>query len=75
MPFKKGQNIKKIRSVLERRTFVEFFAGIGLMRMGIENQGWSIAFANDISDDKYKMYADQFPDAENHFVLADIHTL
>lgn len=75
MLYKKGQNIKKIRSVLERMTFAEFFAGIGLMRMGLENQGWSIAFANDISADKYKMYADQFPDAKNHFLLADIHTL
>ena len=25
------------------RTFAEFFAGIGLMRMGLEAEGWTIA--------------------------------
>jgi DNA (cytosine-5)-methyltransferase 1 len=30
------------------RTFAEFFAGIGLMRISLENAGWRIAFANDI---------------------------
>jgi site-specific DNA-cytosine methylase len=27
-------------------TFAEFLAGIGLMRIGLENAGWHIAFAN-----------------------------
>ena len=31
-----------------KKTFAEFFAGIGLMRIGLEQAGWSIAFANDI---------------------------
>ncbi len=28
--------------------FAEFFAGIGLVRMGLEQSGWQVAFANDI---------------------------
>ncbi|MDP6381547.1 MAG: hypothetical protein QF662_09405, partial [Phycisphaerae bacterium] len=30
------------------RRFLEFFAGIGLMRMGLEAAGWALAYANDI---------------------------
>jgi site-specific DNA-cytosine methylase len=30
-----------------QKTFAEFFAGIGLMRIGLERGGWRIAFAND----------------------------
>ena len=56
-------------------TFAEFFAGIGLMRLGLEQEGWSISFANDISTDKYKMYSDNFPDSVAHFILGDIHKL
>ncbi len=53
-------------------TFAEFFAGIGLMRMGLERHGWTVAFANDISPQKYEMYQAQFPNAERHFLLDDI---
>src|SRR5438045_2625628 len=55
------------------RTFAEFFAGVGLMRIGLERQGWKIAFANDICADKYEMYAAHFEDADDHFVVEDIH--
>ena len=37
-------------------TFAEFFAGIGLMRMGLENAGWQIRFANDIDPTKARLY-------------------
>jgi DNA (cytosine-5)-methyltransferase 1 len=63
------------RSILQKRTFAEFFAGIGLMRMGLEKEGWTIAFANDIAADKFEMYSDNFPDTKTHFVLDDIHRL
>ena len=59
----------------QQRTFAEFFAGIGLMRLGLERQGWKIAFANDICEDKYEMYATHFEDADDHFVVEDIHKL
>jgi DNA (cytosine-5)-methyltransferase 1 len=58
-----------------KKTFAEFFAGVGLMRIGLERQGWKIAFANDICPDKYEMYAAHFEDADDHFVIEDIHTL
>jgi len=58
-----------------KKTFAEFFAGVGLMRMGLERGGWRIAFANDICPDKFDMYAAHFEDADDHFVVEDIHKL
>ncbi len=58
-----------------QRTFGEFFAGIGLMRIALERQGWGIAFANDIDPQKVEMYRANFPDAKDHFWLGDIHEL
>lgn len=52
--------------------FAEFFAGIGLVRQGLELSGWRCAFANDIDAKKLEMYRRQFPDADEHFVLGDI---
>lgn len=57
------------------KTFAEFFAGIGLIRMGLERKGWSIAFANDIDPQKYEMYNHHFGDAEQHLLLDDIHAI
>ncbi len=39
-----------------RKTVAEFFAGIGLMRLGLEAQGWSVVYANDIDPKKRAMY-------------------
>ena len=63
----------KTKNVLQK-CFAEFFAGIGLMRMGLERAGWSVAFANDIDEDKQQMYRDHFGVAEE-FVLGDVHKL
>jgi DNA (cytosine-5)-methyltransferase 1 len=60
-------------SLLPRRTFAEFFAGIGLVRMALERQGWSAAFANDIDPKKREMYEGNFRDDQDRFVLEDIH--
>lgn len=51
----------------------EFFAGIGLVRLGLENQGWQVVFANDIDPDKLEMYQANF--GRDHFKLGDIHKL
>ena len=56
------------------KTFAEFFAGIGLMRIGLERAGWRITFANDIDDDKWQMYRDHFGDT-GEFVVGDVHHL
>ena len=68
-------DISPCSDVLHKKTFAEFFAGIGLMRMGLEREGWTISFANDIAADKYEMYSEHFRDAKSHFVLDDIHKL
>lgn len=57
------------------KTVLEFFAGIGLMRMGLERSGWRVVFANDIEPSKLEMYRDQFQDTDSHFSLGDIHKL
>ena len=49
-------------STVLKKNFAEFFAGIGLMRIGLERAGWRISFANDIEEDKWKMYRDNFGD-------------
>jgi DNA (cytosine-5)-methyltransferase 1 len=58
-----------------RKTFAEYFAGIGLMRLGLEHEGWTIAFANDIDPQKEEMYRANFPDADEHFKAGDINGL
>lgn len=57
------------------RLFAEFFAGIGLMRLGLEKAGWEITFANDIDPTKERIYQTHFNDRVNHFHLGDIHQL
>ncbi|MBV9232176.1 MAG: DNA (cytosine-5-)-methyltransferase [Chloroflexi bacterium] len=61
--------------VLRQKSFAEFFAGIGLVRAGLERQAWSVALANDIDPIKHEMYKGHFTDAEKHFLLNDIHNL
>lgn len=56
-------------------TVAEYFAGIGLVRMGLEPHGWRVVFANDISEKKYEMYRAFFPDALSHYVVKDIFAL
>lgn len=51
---------------------VEFFAGIGLARMGMK-EDWEVVMANDFSKDKGDIYEMNFQD--NHFILKDINEL
>lgn len=53
----------------------EFFAGIGLMRMGLEQAGWQVVWANDIDADKARMYRGHYSKDAAHFHLGDIHAL
>lgn len=61
--------------MLKPKTFAEFFAGIGLMRLGLEQEGWSVAFANDISPDKHEMYETHFKDQKPLYLVKDVHQL
>lgn len=48
-------------------TALEFFAGIGLARAGLEQAGFSIAWANDYETKKHQLYRSQYgSDTEYH---------
>lgn len=46
--------------------FIELFAGIGLVRLGLEAAGWSCAYANDIDEKKRDGYNLNFPPEDYH---------
>lgn len=56
-------------------TAAEYFAGIGLVRMGLQPSGWKVVFANDFAPKKFEMYQDFFPDANEHYKVEDIFKL
>jgi DNA (cytosine-5)-methyltransferase 1 len=58
------------------RTFraAEFFAGIGLVRLALERQGWRVDYANDIDPLKAKMYRDNWG-TDDHLHVGDIHQI
>lgn len=52
---------------------LEFFAGIGLARIGLESAGFRVAWANDYEPDKKAMYDAHFGESDDHaFALGDI---
>lgn len=51
----------------------EFFAGIGLMRLGLDKEGWTTAWANDIDEKKWEMYRANFNEGASEFVVGDVH--
>lgn len=53
------------------RTFLEFFAGGGMARIGL-GEGWSCAFANDFDPVKAATYRANFADAPEHFHEGDV---
>ena len=55
--------------------FAEFFAGIGLVRMGLEQAGWKVAYANDNDPRKFDIYDGHFGDAADHFVVDDLRAV
>ena len=52
---------------------IEFFAGMGLMRAGLERVGIETVFANDIDETKARLYADNWGRKELH--VCDIRAL
>jgi hypothetical protein len=43
----------------------EFFAGIGLVRLALEHQGWRVVFTNDIDPKKAEMYRHNWPNDDH----------
>ncbi|WP_332766135.1 DNA cytosine methyltransferase [Phenylobacterium sp.] len=52
-------------------TFLEFFAGGGMARLGL-GERWSCAFANDFDPVKAATYRANFEDAAEHFQAGDV---
>jgi DNA (cytosine-5)-methyltransferase 1 len=67
--------VKHWHEMRNDRTVAEFFAGIGLMRMGLERAGWNVVWANDIDEDKMLMHQGHFTSDDAHFCLGDVHSL
>lgn len=59
-----------------RPRVLEFFAGIGLARMGLESAGFHVAWSNDYEPAKKAMYDAHFAEGSDHaFALGDIGEL
>jgi DNA (cytosine-5)-methyltransferase 1 len=76
-PCDRVQTVSNIVSISTARPqALEFFAGIGLARLGLEEAGFHVAWANDYEKDKRDLYAGHFKDEESasshSFTLGDI---
>jgi len=61
------------RAEASRPVAAEFFAGIGLVRMGLEEAGFDVQWSNDINRDKHAMYVGHFRRSKGHtFVVGDV---
>ena len=58
-----------------QKRVAEFFAGIGLMRVGLDRAGWETVWANDIDANKEKMYRAHFDEEAWEFLLGDVHAV
>lgn len=47
-------------SLIPRRTVAEFFAGFGFIRMGLEKEGWTVAFTHEPDLKKRRIYEGRF---------------
>jgi hypothetical protein len=68
-----GEPLK--RGFLMNKRVAEFFAGIGLMRMGLERGGWDTVWANDIDQKKGEMYRTHYGEGSDDFVIGDVHAV
>ena len=45
------------------------------MRMGLDKEGWTTVWANDLDEKKWEMYRGNFSEEECEFVLNDVHLI
>lgn len=66
--------VQPIVPIRQRPTVLEFFAGVGLARIGLEAAGMDVVWANDYEPDKHAMYSAHFKDdSDAHtYVVGDI---
>lgn len=67
-------SVAKGSGIHHRPRAAEFFAGIGLVRLALERQGWDVVYANDYDPDKAEMYRHNWPE-NDHLVVEDIFKL
>lgn len=58
---------------IQKPTVADFFAGIGLVSMGLDKAGWKTVYALDYDKDKAAAYAHHF--GAEHYHVADIGTI
>lgn len=67
------RGVSKFISLRPRPRVLEFFAGIGLARLGLERAGFDVVWSNDYEPDKYAMYEAHFRDGPGHsYFIGDI---
>ncbi len=75
MKHKALSSVEDTTNSRKRHTCAEYFAGIGLVRLGLEQAGWKVVFANDWAHDKFEMYSAHFKDASKHYRVQDIFSV
>ena len=80
MPFSITKNkalthVSELTSSYVHLSCAEYFAGIGLVRLGLEQAGWDVLFSNDWSLSKFEMYSAHFKDASKHYKVQDIFSI
>ena len=58
-----------------QKNCVDYFAGIGLVRLGLRRAGWRVIFANDWATEKFDMYSAYFGNGVSHYEVKDIFDL
>ena len=67
------QFVKSQQNIMPEKTVADFFAGIGLVELGLEKAGWSTIYSVDYSDEKRQLYEGHFGQGSYH--LRDISTV
>ena len=62
-PLRNGRESSNSQTVIDELTVAEYFAGIGLFRMGLERAGWKVTYANDWDPKRASIYKGFFGDA------------
>ena len=74
----KNKNLVNVGEIQETNSYLtcaEYFAGIGLVRIGLEQAHWHITFANDWSHHKFEMYSAHFQNSSQHYKVQDIFSI
>lgn len=59
-------------SIHRKKSFYEFFAGVGLVHEALSRTRWECVYANDIDRKKYDLYRGRFVLADPYFHIADV---